>query len=158
MADPFGLQRFVDAQRDAYDAALAEVRGGRKRGHWMWFVFPQIDGLGSSPTARYYAIASLGEAQAYLAHPLLGARLVEIVDALQTLSATRADDVFGGIDAMKLRSSLTLFAAAGGPPVIGAALRRWFGQGDAATLDLLDRARGLASTGPRGVSRSSGTP
>ena len=117
MADPFDLQRFVDAQRDTYGVALAEVRGGRKHRHWMWFVFPQIAGLGSSPTARHYAIASLGEAQAYLAHPTLGARLVEVVDALQDLSSTRAEDVFGGVDALKLRSSLTLFAAAGGPPV-----------------------------------------
>ena len=138
MTDPYDLQRFVDAQADSYAAALAEIRQGRKRTHWMWFVFPQIAGLGSSSMARHYAIASLDEARAYLAHPVLGARYREIVDALQDLPGSDAEAVFGGIDAVKLRSSLTLFEAAGASPSVAAALDRWFdGQRDPATLDRL---------------------
>ena len=106
------LARFVDAQRDSYPTALAELRAGAKRSHWMWFVFPQIAGLGQSATARLYAIADLVEAQAYLAHPLLGARLRESVDALLTHRGGDIGAMFGGIDAMKLRSSMTQFEAA----------------------------------------------
>ncbi|MDT8759996.1 DUF1810 domain-containing protein [Sphingomonas psychrotolerans] len=107
------LERFVEAQQDVYQQALAELRDGRKRSHWMWFVFPQIAGLGRSETARYYAIADIAEARAYLAHPLLGPRLGEAVDAvLAHAGRISAEALFGGIDAIKLRSSMTLFEAA----------------------------------------------
>ncbi len=136
------LERFVHAQ-DAggtYTTALAELRRGRKVSHWMWFVFPQLAGLGRSSTARYYAIASLAEAQAYLAHPVLGPRLVEAAQVVEGLPGVRAEDVFGGIDAVKLRSSMTLFARAGlDEPAFPAVLESFFdGRPDAATLALLD--------------------
>ena len=136
--DEQGLERFVAAQAGTYATALAEIRRGAKRTHWMWFVFPQIAGLGQSPTARLYAIVSLEEARAYLAHPVLGARLRECVAALRDVAVPDARAVFGGIDAVKIRSSLTLFEAAGGGAALGAALERWFGgERDAATLRLL---------------------
>ena len=109
MSDPYDLQRFVAAQRDSYDGAVAELRDGRKTSHWMWFVFPQIAGLGHSPTARMYAISSVAEARAYLAHPVLGHRLRECASILTALAGRTAEQIFGGIDAMKLRSSMTLF-------------------------------------------------
>ncbi|WP_242146004.1 DUF1810 domain-containing protein [Sphingomonas sp. BAUL-RG-20F-R05-02] len=147
MSDPYDLGRFVAAQADSYATALAEVRRGAKRSHWMWFIFPQIAGLGSSAMARHYAIRSLDEARAYLAHPLLGARLREIVGALADLPSASPEAVFGGIDAVKLRSSLTLFEAAGGGAMFGAALDRWFGgQRDPATVARL--ADGRASQTP----------
>jgi uncharacterized protein (DUF1810 family) len=123
------LDRFVSAQRGSYDAALAELSRGRKSGHWMWFVFPQIAGLGRSETARFYAIRSLAEARAYLAHPLLGPRLVEATRAV-TAAPGSAEGIMGGIDAVKLRSSMTLFAAAASPAEAApfeAALDRFFG-------------------------------
>ncbi len=136
------LERFVRAQDDGetYATALAELRRGRKVSHWMWFVFPQLAGLGRSSTARYYAIGSLAEAQAYLAHPVLGARLVEAAQALAELTGVSAQDVFGGIDAVKLRSSMTLFArAAPAEPVFGEVLHRYFDRvPDRATEALLD--------------------
>lgn len=135
MTASFDLERFVDAQASVYEMALAEIRRGAKRGHWMWFIFPQIRGLGRTDMAQRFAIISLEEAQAYLAHPLLGARLRECVGALQDLTGTSAQAVFGSVDAMKLRSSLTLFAQAGGGGLFTAALDRWFdGEADAATL------------------------
>jgi uncharacterized protein (DUF1810 family) len=138
MDDPFDLQRFLSAQDGTYPAALAEIRAGAKRSHWMWFVFPQIAGLGRSATARHYAISSLEEAEAYLAHPVLGARLRECVDALGRLPDPDAERVFGAIDALKLRSSLTLFAEAGTDPRFADALARWFdGRRDDATHRLL---------------------
>ncbi|MFT4252315.1 MAG: DUF1810 domain-containing protein [Caulobacter sp.] len=135
----YDLQRFVDAQATAYAAALAELRAGRKRSHWMWFVFPQVAGLGASPTARLYAIADLGEARAYLAHPLLGARLRECVDAVLALPGNDAHAVFGSPDDLKLRSSLTLFAAAAPEDVrFRAALGKYFaGRDDPLTLERL---------------------
>ncbi|WP_420383671.1 DUF1810 domain-containing protein [Novosphingobium sp.] len=134
----WNLERFVDAQAGTYRTALAEIGQGAKRSHWMWFIFPQIAGLGSSAMARRYAIASLDEARAYLAHPVLGPRLRECVAALQGLGQTSAERVFGGIDAIKLRSSLTLFGMAGGGPAFDDGLGRWFGgQSDEATLRLL---------------------
>lgn len=135
MADP--LQRFVDAQRDVYPVALAELRGGAKRSHWMWFVFPQIAGLGSSAMARHYAIADMAEARAYLAHPLLGARLVESAQALLPHRDRAIDRILGSIDAMKLRSSMTLFEAAsdGREPTFAALLDTFHdGERDPATL------------------------
>ena len=136
MSDPFDLARFVAAQEGSYDAALGQIRHGRKTSHWMWYVFPQIAGLGQSAMARAYAIATLDEARAYLAHPLLGRRLRECVAALEVLEPD-ADRVFGGIDAIKLRSSLTLFAEAGGGAAFADAIVRWFGSPDPATLELL---------------------
>ncbi len=114
MTDPHQLRRFELAQNegDTYASAVAELRAGRKSGHWMWFIFPQIAGLGRSPTAKAYAISSLAEAQAYLAHPVLGSRLRESARILTELAGRSAQDVFGPIDAMKLRSSMTLFARA----------------------------------------------
>jgi uncharacterized protein (DUF1810 family) len=142
MTDDFTLDRFVAAQADSYDAALAEIRRGAKRTHWMWFVFPQIAGLGRSDMARRFAIASLAEARAYLDHPVLRARLREAVAALQDLTGTTAEALFGGIDAIKLRSSLTLFSEAGGGPLFAAALDRWFdGMPDPATMSLLSSSR-----------------
>jgi uncharacterized protein (DUF1810 family) len=138
MSDPFNLERFVAAQANVYETALAEIRRGKKRSHWMWFIFPQIAGLGYSAIAQRFAIGSLDEAKAYLDHPLLGRRLRNCVAALQDLTDTTADAVFGGVDAMKLRSSLTLFDAAGGEPLFAAAIDRWFaGAKDEATLRLL---------------------
>jgi uncharacterized protein (DUF1810 family) len=113
--DRYRLQRFVDAQEDAaiYARALAELRDGHKRGHWIWFVFPQIAGLGSSPISQAYAISSLDEARAYLAHPVLGPRLHECTAALLAADPSlSAERILGGIDALKLRSSMTLFARA----------------------------------------------
>lgn len=137
------LERFVEAQAPVYATALGEIRRGAKRTHWMWFIFPQLAGLGRSETARFFGIRSLDEARAYLAHPVLGARLRECVGALQDLTdaSTNADAVFGEVDAMKLRSSLTLFVEAGAGPLFTAALDRWFGgEPDPETLPLLGDA------------------
>src|SRR5437763_109399 len=111
-ADPYDLGRFVRAQEGDHERALAEIRAGRKRSHWMWYVFPQLDGLGSSATSRRYAIKSLAEARAYLAHPVLGPRLVECAEIVAGQGAQSAEEIFGSIDAMKLHSSMTLFARA----------------------------------------------
>jgi len=130
MSDPYDLQRFVDAQDrgGTYDGALAELRDGRKTSHWMWFVFPQIAGLGSSPMAQRYAISSLDEARAYLAHPVLGDRLRESTRALTGLDTRSPDEVLGGIYAMKLRSSMTLFMrAAPDDPLFAQVLDQYFG-------------------------------
>ena len=110
--DPFVLSRFVDAQAGVFPTALAEIRRGRKRSHWMWFIFPQFKGLGSSPVAECYAITSLAEARAYLDHPVLGPRLLECVEALNDLDGRTASEIFGFPDDMKLRSCATLFAVA----------------------------------------------
>ena len=137
MPDPHDLQRFVDAQAASYDGALTELKAGAKRGHWMWFVFPQIAGLGQSPTARRYAIAGREEALAFLAHPLLGPRLVEAAMAVTAAAPGRsATAILGVIDAVKLRSSMTLFAAvADDPAPFEAALARFFaGERDPETL------------------------
>jgi len=128
--DPYDLQRFVAAQ-DAggtYDRAAAELRDGRKTSHWMWFVFPQIAGLGHSPTSRTYAITSLDEARAYLAHPVLGPRLTECAAILAGLEGRSAEQIFGDLDAQKLRSSITLFMhAAPVEPVFRQVLDQYFG-------------------------------
>jgi uncharacterized protein (DUF1810 family) len=137
MTDHSDLNRFVDAQATSYDTALQEVRSGAKRSHWMWYIFPQIAGLGHSAMAQRYAIADRAEAEAYLAHPLLGERLREITHALQALPDANAERVFGGIDATKLHSSLTLFACADQDPngLFQQALDRWFdGEQDEATV------------------------
>ncbi|HTU87094.1 MAG TPA: DUF1810 domain-containing protein [Solirubrobacteraceae bacterium] len=130
MSDPFELQRFVAAQDQGgtYNVAIDELREGRKRSHWMWFVFPQIAGLGQSPVSRRYAISSLAEARAYLAHPVLGPRLIESARVVAGLENRTAQDIFGGIDAIKLRSSMTLFARADPEnPLFGAVLDAYFG-------------------------------
>ncbi len=115
-------------QGGTYDAAVTELRAGRKRSHWMWFVFPQIAGLGQTPTSRRYAISSLAEAQAYLAHPVLGPRLIECAGIVAGLQGSTAQDIFGGIDAMKLRSSMTLFARVDpGNPVFRELLDAYYG-------------------------------
>jgi len=134
------LSRFVAAQAGAYAAALAELKAGRKTSHWMWFVFPQIAGLGRSETARFFAIAGRGEARAYLAHPALGTRLIEATSAVLGHRGTAAEAIFGPIDAMKFRSSMTLFeAVADDPAPFATALDAFFGgDRDTATLDLLD--------------------
>lgn len=137
MAD---LGRFADAQQGGvYDGALAELRAGRKTGHWIWFVFPQIAGLGSSPTSRRYAIASLDEARVYIADPVLGARLRECADAMLGNAGRRAEEILGGIDALKLRSSMTLFMrAAPEEPVFAQVLDAFYGgQPDGATDRIL---------------------
>ena len=140
--DPHNLARFVAAQEASFAAALAELRAGAKRSHWMWYIFPQLGGLGHSAMARHYALRSRAEARAYLDHPLLGERLRACVAALDALGDTSAARVFGAVDAMKLRSSLTLFVAAGGGTAFEAALRRWCGDPDATTLRLLDGQAG----------------
>ena len=135
------LERFVSAQATTYDRALAELRAGQKRSHWMWFVFPQIAGLGSSPTAQRYAIADLAEARAYLAHPVLGPRLAECARALLGVEGRSAAQILGHPDDLKLRSSMTLFAEAAGEPdaaVFREVLERYYdGEPDPATLGKL---------------------
>lgn len=135
------LDRFVAAQDAIYARALTELKAGAKRNHWMWFVFPQIAGLGRSETARYYAIAGLAEAQAYLAHPLLGNRLAECTAAMLSWAGKQdAETILGPVDALKFKSSMTLFEAAGGDPRFGSALDAFCdGERDRATLDLLGR-------------------
>jgi uncharacterized protein (DUF1810 family) len=110
--EPFDLQRFIDAQDQVYDTVLEELRAGRKRGHWIWFVFPQLKGLGRSPTAVRYGISSLAEAKAYLGHDLLGPRLRECTQLVAGIGGASADDIFGWPDNLKVRSSMTLFAHA----------------------------------------------
>lgn len=133
------LVRFVEAQSNSFATALAELRSGRKQSHWMWYVFPQIAGLGRSPTAIFYAIADAGEARAYLAHPLLGPRLIDAVAAAIAAPGS-AEAIFGTVDAMKLRSSLTLFATvADDPAPFRKGLEHFFdGQEDPATRARLD--------------------
>jgi uncharacterized protein (DUF1810 family) len=126
MSDPFDLERFVEAQDRVWPAVLSELRAGRKTSHWMWFVFPQLAGLGHSPMSVKYAISGLDEARAYLAHPVLGARLRECAQILLDLSGYSAFDIFGSVDAMKLRSSMSLFAeAAPDEPLFRAVLTRY---------------------------------
>lgn len=114
MSDSIDLSRFLSAQQEIYETALAELKKGKKKSHWMWFVFPQISGLGSSPTAKFYAVKSLDEAEAYLAHPILGARLIECCNALLAVEGKSATEILGQPDDLKLKSSMTLFAAAAG--------------------------------------------
>ncbi len=127
-SDPYDLNRFISAQEGVYDRVLAELRAGLKRTHWMWFIFPQIDGLGHSPTTRFYAVKSLEEARHYLRHPVLGARLTECTEAILALKGRSASDIFGYPDDMKLQSSMTLFALAAGPgSVFLRVLDRYYG-------------------------------
>jgi uncharacterized protein (DUF1810 family) len=122
------LERFVSAQQGVYGAVLRELRAGRKTGHWIWFIFPQIAGLGQSELSRYYALSSLAEARAYLAHPILGARLRECAGLVLAIPDRTAEEMFGEIDAMKLRSSMTLFhRAAPDEPLFGRVIDRVLG-------------------------------
>ena len=141
MSDPHDLERFVRAQEQDHARALAELKRGRKETHWMWYVFPQIAGLGSSDFAMRYAIRSLDEARAYLAHPVLGPRLIACAEAVLGVTGRSAYDIFGPPDDIKLRSSATLFeCAAGEGSVFAQVLDRYFdGARDPATLRLLDR-------------------
>jgi uncharacterized protein (DUF1810 family) len=140
-ADPFELQRFIAAQHGCYGDALAELAAGRKQSHWMWFILPQLRALGRSTTARHYGIGSLAEARAYAAHPLLGPRLLACVKALEPWVGQRsAQAIMGPVDALKLKSCLTLFElAVPGEPLFGTVLQGFFGERDAATLALLQR-------------------
>ena len=139
MNDPYNLQRFVDAQNPVFDDVCSELRAGRKTGHWMWFVFPQIQGLGKSETARHFAISSLAEAKAYLAHPILGPRLRECAFLVASIKGSSAEEIFGGIDCLKLRSSMTLFAqATPDNEIFLDVLEKYFcGESDKRTLQLL---------------------
>lgn len=142
MEDAHDLDRFVRAQEGTIAAALAELRAGRKRTHWMWFVFPQLRGLGHSQTAQHYGIASLAEARAYLAHPVLGPRLVECAEALLAVQARSAHEILGSPDDLKLRSSMTLFASAADDDatVFADVLDRYFdGRPDPMTTGMLAR-------------------
>ena len=144
--DPFALQRFVDAQRGVYDSVLAELRAGRKATHWIWFVFPQLRGLGRSPTAQRFGIASLDEARAYLDHDVLGPRLRECAGLVARSSQWSARDLFGSPDDLKVRSSMTLFARATDDPAAVAVFRDvldkyYDGEEDPLTVELLTGGR-----------------
>lgn len=137
--DSYDLQRFVDAQQQVYPQVLSELRAGRKRSHWIWFIFPQIAGLGSSPVSQHYAIRSLAEARAYLAHPVLGSRLRECTRILVDLGERPIEEILGYPDDLKFRSSMTLFAVASADePLFTNALRKYFPEGpDRLTLERL---------------------
>ena len=136
-ADPFDLARFVSAQAGVFDQATQELRDGRKRSHWMWFIFPQLKALGRSPTAQRYGISGLAEARVYLDHPVLGPRLETAVAAVQTSPATSLHTLFGSPDDLKFCSSMTLFGVTAPNGPYQAALTRWCGTADPLTLDLL---------------------
>jgi uncharacterized protein (DUF1810 family) len=139
MADPFNLARFVDAQEPVYEQARRELRAGQKESHWMWFIFPQIAGLGQSAMSIHFAIGSLDEAKAYLAHPLLGSRLRECASLTLGVEGRTAGQIFGPVDAMKFRSSMTLFGkAAPEEDVFEKCLEKYFGEArDPTTLERL---------------------
>ena len=141
MNDPYNLQRFVDAQQGVFKIALAQLRAGRKQSHWMWFVFPQLAGLGRSPTAQFYGIRSADEARAYLAHPLLGSRLRQSVEALLPWADQRSpEEILGPLDAQKLRSCLTLFDSVEPDALFGSSLAGFYDDLDERTLALLRKA------------------
>jgi len=136
--DPFDLERFVRAQAPDYDRALSELRNGAKRSHWMWYIFPQIEGLGQSPMSHRYSIKSAAEAKAYLAHPVLGPRLRECAAVLNGIGGRSALEIFGSPDDMKLRSCATLFASVSDDAVFDQLLQKYFnGEKDKETLRLL---------------------
>ena len=140
--DPYNLARFISAQQRIYDSVLAELRSGQKRSHWMWFIFPQFEGLGHSPTAQHYAITSIGEARRYLEHPVLGVRLLECAEAVLAVEGRSVSAIFGYPDDLKLKSSMTLFASAAENPhsVFLRVLEKYFhGEQDERTLQLLAR-------------------
>lgn len=148
-ADPFELERFVAAQGPVYDRVRRELAAGAKSSHWMWFVFPQLKGLGHSAMAERYGIGSLEEARAYLAHPVLGPRLLECTALVQGVEGRTASEIFGAPDDQKFKSSMTLFAAASAPegaaPFVAALTKYFSGEHDAATRRLLANAQGATS-------------
>jgi uncharacterized protein (DUF1810 family) len=137
--DPYNLARFVEAQEEDYEQALSEIRGGRKRSHWMWYMFPQFEGLGSSWTSQRYSVKSEAEAEAYLAHPVLGPRLVECAEAALRVDGRSAREIFGSPDDMKLRSCATLFASvSSADSVFHRLIDKYFhGKRDDRTLELM---------------------
>ncbi len=139
MKDPYNMQRFIDAQENDYEIALKEIGRGRKQSHWMWYIFPQITGLGYSAISRLYAISGLNEAQAYLGHPVLGKRLVAISEVLLQQKTGNATEIFGSPDDMKLKSCMTLFAMVpGADPVFELVLKKFFdGTKDDKTLSII---------------------
>lgn len=139
----YNLNRFVEAQSNIYGQVVEELRQGRKTSHWMWYIFPQIKGLGHSATAMYYAISSLDEATQYLNHPVLGNRLSECCRILLGLENKTAEDIFGSVDAMKLKSSMTLFSLVSDNPVFNRVLNKYYkGIKDSATLKIISQDRG----------------
>ena len=142
--DPLDLARFISAQEGVYPRALAEIRAGDKRSHWMWFIFPQIDGLGFSSTAKHYAIKSVEEARQYLIHPVLGPRLIECAEAVLAVEGRSANEIFGSPDDMKLMSCMTLFESIGGnDSVFGRVLDKFYqGKRDTKTQDILAAMNG----------------
>ncbi len=150
----YDLERFLDAQEPVYDRVLDEIRSGRKVSHWMWFIFPQVAGLGSSFMAQRYAIASLDEARAYLAHPVLGARLRECAGLLLQGAAGNAEGIFGPIDALKLRSCMTLYQrAAPEEPLFSQVLERFYGGVADKTTDALLAWEGDRTSSPTNSKR-----
>ena len=140
MTDPFDLERFVRAQDPVYRDVQGELARGRKQTHWMWFIFPQVAGLGFSAMSQRYAIGSRAEAEAYLAHPVLGARLVECTGLVLAVEGRSINAILGAPDDAKFRSSMTLFGAVSDQPIFGDALARYFaGERDSATLEILAR-------------------
>jgi uncharacterized protein (DUF1810 family) len=140
MPDAYHLQRFVDAQAVVYSQVVAELRQGGKRSHWMWFIFPQLAGLGFSAMAQRYAIASCAEAEAYLAHDVLGARLIECTRLMLDVNGKQIRDILGSPDDMKFRSSMTLFGEVSNDPIFAEAIAKYYRDGkDQATLDILAR-------------------
>jgi uncharacterized protein (DUF1810 family) len=142
--DPFDLARFTSAQEEVYNRALAEIQSGDKRSHWMWFIFPQVDGLGFSSTAKNYAIKSAEEARQYLTHPVLGPRLLECAAAVLAVEGRSASEIFGSPDDLKLKSCMTLFESVAGPgSVFGRVLDKYYqGQRDTRTHELLAALEG----------------
>lgn len=138
--DPFNLSRFISAQSGVYERVLLELRAGQKRTHWMWYIFPQIEGLGQSTTTKYYAIKSLEEARAYVNHPVLGPRLLQCAEAVLAIEGRKVSDIFGYPDDMKLKSSMTLFSYVADPDsVFVSVLDKYFkGERDVRTLQLLE--------------------
>jgi len=139
--DLYDLNRFIDAQEEVYETALAELRNGQKRSHWVWFIFPQVDGLGMSETSKFFAIKSIEEARQYLAHPVLGTRLNECARALLGVEGKSALQIFGSPDDLKLNSSMTLFASvSGGDSLFQQVLDKFYhGKKDSRTLEILER-------------------
>lgn len=139
--DPFDLQRFISAQEGIYEQALAELQRGQKRSHWIWFIFPQIEGLGSSQMTRYYAIKSMDEAIGYLSHPLLGRRLRECAQVVLSLEGLTISEIFGYPDDLKMKSSMTLFAQVAEPGSVFAQIlyKYYKGQRDNRTIELLEK-------------------
>ena len=141
--EPFNLNRFINAQEGVYDRVLAELKNGRKRSHWMWYVFPQLEGLGQSSTSKYYALHSREEALAYLNHPILGSRLIECANTVLAVKGRTVSEIFGYPDDLKLKSSMTLFSCVASNPVFVRLLDKYFqGERDVRTLQLLEKLKG----------------